>query len=398
MNWKRKLKNDWGLLGLKSKVALSEIVEIISGGTPKTKVSEYWNGPIPWLSVKDFRNDSRYVYKTEKTITKLGLKNSSTKLLQKDDIIISTRGTIGELAMIPYSMAFNQSCYGIRGKQNVVDQSYLYYLLKNIVPILKRSSHGSVFDTITKETFNNIIVKLPSLEEQKSIAKYLTILDDKIEINEKINENLFKQAQVLYQQSFPYTTSDYLPDGWRIGTVSEIIEIHDSKRIPLSGAKRNKMKRKIYPYYGAASLMDYVDEYIFDGKYLLLGEDGTVSDDAGFPILQYVWGKFWVNNHAHILTGKLGYNVESLYTLFSQTSVNSIITGAVQPKISQASLKSIRVVIPPVYFIEKFNEQIEPMFTLIRNNQDENKRLSAIRDTLLPKLISGELNISKIKV
>lgn len=190
MNWKRKLKNDWGLLGLKSKVALSEIVEIISGGTPKTKVSEYWNGPIPWLSVKDFRNDSRYVYKTEKTITKLGLKNSSTKLLQKDDIIISTRGTIGELAMIPYSMAFNQSCYGIRGKQNVVDQSYLYYLLKNIVPILKRSSHGSVFDTITKETFNNIIVKLPSLEEQKSIAKYLTILDDKIEINEKINENL----------------------------------------------------------------------------------------------------------------------------------------------------------------------------------------------------------------
>ncbi|EOT44916.1 restriction endonuclease subunit S [Enterococcus columbae] len=383
---------------MKSKVALSEIVEIISGGTPKTKVSEYWNGPIPWLSVKDFRNDSRYVYKTEKTITKLGLKNSSTKLLQKDDIIISTRGTIGELAMIPYSMAFNQSCYGIRGKQNVVDQSYLYYLLKNIVPILKRSSHGSVFDTITKETFNNIIVKLPSLEEQKSIAKYLTILDDKIEINEKINENLFKQAQVLYQQSFPYTTSDYLPDGWRIGTVSEIIEIHDSKRIPLSGAKRNKMKRKIYPYYGAASLMDYVDEYIFDGKYLLLGEDGTVSDDAGFPILQYVWGKFWVNNHAHILTGKLGYNVESLYTLFSQTSVNSIITGAVQPKISQASLKSIRVVIPPVYFIEKFNEQIEPMFTLIRNNQDENKRLSAIRDTLLPKLISGELNISKIKV
>lgn len=214
----------------------------------------------------------------------------------------------------------------------------------------------------------------------------------------KLNENLFKQAQVLYQQSFPHTTSDYLPDGWRIGTVSEIIEIHDSKRIPLSGAKRNKMKRKIYPYYGAASLMDYVDEYIFDGKYLLLGEDGTVSDDAGFPILQYVWGKFWVNNHAHILTGKLGYNVESLYTLFSQTSVNSIITGAVQPKISQASLKSIRVVIPPVYFIEKFNEQIEPMFTLIRNNRDENKRLSALRDTLLPKLISGELNISKIKV
>ena len=85
------------------------------------------------------------------------------------------------------------------------------------------------------------------------------------------------------------------------------------------------MEKKIYPYYGAASLMDLVDNYIFDGKYLLLGEDGTVVDDAGYPILQYVWGQFWVNNHAHILTGRLGYDVESLYMLFKQTPVKSIV-------------------------------------------------------------------------
>ena len=106
-----------------------------------------------------------------------------------------------------------------------------------------------------------------------------------------------------------------MPAGWRIGSVGEIIEIHDSKRVPLSGAERAKMEKKTYPYYGAAALMDYVDDYIFDGKYLLLGEDGTVVDNAGYPILQYVWGQFWVNNHAHILTGKLGFNVESLYTV-----------------------------------------------------------------------------------
>lgn len=214
----------------------------------------------------------------------------------------------------------------------------------------------------------------------------------------KLNENLLEQAQALYTHAFPYTTSDTLPEGWRLGTVGEIIEIHDSKRIPLSGAQRDKMEKKIYPYYGAASLMDYVDKYIFDGKYLLLGEDGTVIDNTGFPILQYVWGQFWVNNHAHILTGKLGYSVESLYMLFKQTSVKSIVTGAVQPKISQSNLKSIEVVIPPENQIKAFNEQIEAMFTLIRNREDENKYLSTLRDSLLPKLMSGEIDVSVLDI
>ena len=144
--------------------------------------------------------------------------------------------------------------------------------------------------------------------------------------------------------------------------------------------------------------MDYVDEYIFDGKYLLLGEDGTVVDDAGFPILQYVWGQFWVNNHAHILTGKLGYNVESLYMLFKQTPVKSIVTGAVQPKISQANLKSIPVVITPANLIRAFNNQVNEMFALIRNIEEENKSLATLRDSLLPKLMSGEIDLSALDI
>lgn len=159
-----------------------------------------------------------------------------------------------------------------------------------------------------------------------------------------------------------------------------------------------KMEKRIYPYYGAASLMDYVDNFIFDGKYLLLGEDGTVVDDAGYPILQYVWGQFWVNNHAHILTGKLGFNVESLYMLFKQTPVKSIVTGAVQPKISQANLRSIQVVIPPEKMLMKYNNLVEPLFTLLRTNEEENNSLAAMRDTLLPKLMSGEIDVSDIQL
>ena len=153
---------------------------------------------------------------------------------------------------------------------------------------------------------------------------------------------------------------------------------------------------KIYPYYGATSLMDYVDNYLFDGVYLLLGEDGTVIDESGYPILQYIDGKFWVNNHAHILTGKSGFSVEELYLLFSLTNIRQIVTGAVQLKVSQANLKSVSVLIPDTKALADFDAIIQPMFEEIRNLRSENQRLAIIRDTLLPQLMSGELDVSNL--
>ena len=263
---------------------------------------------------------------------------------------------------------------------------------------IKSFSTGSTRGNINAQTLGNMDIPLPSKAQQDYLVSVLSPIDKKIKLNQKINDNLQQQAQALYKHYFPYSVGDELPDGWRIGSVGEIIEIHDSKRIPLSGAERAKMEKKTYPYYGAAALMDYVDDYIFDGKYLLLGEDGTVVDNAGYPILQYVWGQFWVNNHAHILTGKLGFNVESLYMLFKQTPVKAIVTGAVQPKISQANLRSIQVVIPPEKLLMEYNYRVEPLFTLLRSNEAENKSLTALRDSLLPKLMSGEIDVSGIQL
>lgn len=168
---------------------LSDAIELIGGGTPKTSVPEYWDGNIPWLSVKDFNNDNRYVYETEKHISKAGLEYSSTKMLQRDDIIISARGTVGKIAMIPFPMAFNQSCYGIRGKDGI-NQTFLYYLVRNSVSKLKKITHGSVFDTITRDTFDNITVSIPDIVTQNKIAEMLSQYDNKVEQNERINKNL----------------------------------------------------------------------------------------------------------------------------------------------------------------------------------------------------------------
>ena len=289
----------------------------------------------------------------------------------------------------------------MRAKTGISDPQFVYYTAINPVfrnVAIKSMVGSSGRQRVQQSVLEELELSVPDLDEQRRIGAFLARIDEKIALNDRINDNLLAQAQTLYKQFFPYGVQDDLPDGWRIGTVGEIIEIHDSKRIPLSGADRTKMEKKIYPYYGAASLMDFVDNYIFDGKYLLLGEDGTVVDDAGYPILQYVWGQFWVNNHAHILTGRLGYDVESLYMLFKQTPVKSIVTGAVQPKISQANLRSVQVVIPPEHNLREYNDLVEPLFSLFRANEEECKTFTALRDMLLPKLMSGEIDVSAVQL
>ena len=381
-----------------SKKIVDVCKKVCSGGTPNRKHLDYYeNGIIPWLNTGEVAFNR--IYHTEKFITEKGLDNSSAKWIPANSVIVAMYGaTAARVAISKIPLTTNQACCNLVIDENVADYRYVYYYLYNQYAKLASLANGGAQQNLNAGQIKEYPIDLPSLRVQKSIADVLSFLDDKIEVNSRINDNLLDQAQTLYKQHFPYSVQDDLPDGWRIGTVGEIIEIHDSKRIPLSGADRMKMEKKIYPYYGAASLMDYVDNYIFDGKYLLLGEDGTVVDDAGYPILQYVWGQFWVNNHAHILTGRLGFNVESLYMLFKQTPVKSIVTGAVQPKISQANLRSVQVVIPPEHNLKEYNDLVEPLFSLLRANEEECKSLAALRDTLLPKLMSGEIDVSDIQL
>lgn len=369
------------------------------------KVSCFVDSGVPVLNGSNLEGFS-LSEKAFRFVTKEKADSLNKANAHRGDIVITHRGTLGQIVFIPQDSRYDryvisQSQFRVRCNDKVLPEYLVYYfhtplgqhkLLSNAsqvgVPALARPS----------STFQQIEVELPELSIQKRVVEIITTIQKKIENNQELNDNLLAQAQTLYKQFFPYGVQDDLPDGWRIGTVGEIIEIHDSKRIPLSGADRSKMEKKIYPYYGAASLMDLVDNYIFDGKYLLLGEDGTVVDDAGYPILQYVWGQFWVNNHAHILTGRLGYDVESLYMLFKQTPVKSIVTGAVQPKISQANLRSVQVVIPPEHNLREYNDLVEPLFSLFRANEEECKTFTALRDTLLPKLMSGEIDVSAVQL
>lgn len=252
---------------------------------------------------------------------------------EKNDILVGKDGARYFEDIIIYKQderpALLSSIAILRADCRMITPEFLYYTLKS--PAVRKDvrdnyGSGSAIPRIVLKDFKRMPFSFPSIEEQRKITNLCSAIDAKIQINNAINENLLQQAQALYKDRFvdlkPFDGE--MPPDWRLGTVSEIIELHDSKRIPLSSRERANLA-KIYPYYGATSVMDYVDRYLFDGIYLLLGEDGTVVDSKGFPILQYVEGKFWVNNHAHIITGKNGFTVETLYLLFSLTNVQSFL-------------------------------------------------------------------------
>lgn len=382
--------NNW------KKVTLNDIGKIVTGKTPKTKNTEFWNGGIPFVTPADLQK-SKHIFSTERTVSHIGLNSVKGATLPAGAVCVSCIGNLGYTALTTQKSVSNQQINSIIPNSDF-DNDFVYYLMKSLWDEFKNlEGQSTTLSILNKTLFSKIEVLVPEKVTQQRIAQLLSSLDDKIELNAQINHNLEEQAKAIYATYFPYSVDDALPDDWRKGTLGEIIDLHDSKRIPLSGNERGKME-KIYPYYGAASLMDYVNDYLFDGVFLLLGEDGTVVTDNGLPVLQYVWGKFWVNNHAHILTGKAGFSVESLLLLLKQTPVKSIVTGAVQPKISQANLKSIQIVIPPEKLLQEFNSVITPLFALIRQNSEESKRLTQLRDSLLPKLMSGEIDVSEVEI
>ena len=326
-----------------------------------------------------------------------GYTNKAT--MPSDTITVSARGAnIGEVFYRKEDFLPIVRLITIIPDSNYVHSKYLYYYLKKV----KIEGSGSAQPQITVPFFSRHKIVIPKdVEYQKKVADILSAYDNFIENNnkrikllEQMAENLYKEWFVRFR--FPgYENVEFvgtLPIGWQYQSISESMDFFDSQRVPLSSMQRDEME-KIYPYYGAAKLMDYVDDYLFDGEYLLLGEDGTVVTADGFPVLQLVNDKFWVNNHAHVIRGKGNISTRFLYLTFCRFPITGVVTGSAQPKISKGRLEKLKILVPDVITMEHFNNLINPMFDEIYVLKKQLIRITKQRDMLLPRLMSGKLEV-----
>ena len=388
-------------------VTLSDVTSVLGDGihgTPKySEDGDYYfiNGNNLYEGKIVFKSDTKRVSEDEFL--------KYRKKLTDRTLLFSINGTVGNVAKYngePCILGKSACYFNIIDS---VDKDYIYYVVSSpsFVKSMSNLANGTTIKNVSLKQMREKKLYLPPLEIQHSIASILSSLDNKIAVNKKICENLEAQAQALFKHWFvdfaPFKDGKFveselglIPEGWRVGNLFDVASIYDKIRKPLSGKDREYMN-KIYPYYGATSCMDYVDSYLFDGIYTLIGEDGSVVKEDGLPYMQYGWGKFWVNNHAHILQGKNGFSTEMVHVFLSRYNIKHLVTGAVQAKLSQANMQKIMLPIPPKDEINKIRPVIDSLYEKIRNCEEESSRLSTLRDTLLPKLMSGEIKVDDVK-
>lgn len=355
-----------------------------------------YNTGIKCLRIGDISNKRMY---NDWGYTSVNEDNYKRYKLRKGNIIIARTGsTVGINKYIEkdYNAVYNNGLIRLVIDETKYNSRFIYYIIQ--MKEFRNYINGIAFGTTGQPNIQindllNFRFSDITLEKQNKIVNILENIDKKIELNNQINDNLFKIGDQLYFENFDKYKKE-LPDGYRIVKLGDAVSNYDSKRKPMSRRER-ELHQGLYPYYGATSIIDYVDDYIFDDTYLLMGEDGTVKTDEGNPVLQYIWGKNWINNHAHVLKGEK-ISTEFLVFALRKINIESMITGAVQPKINQENMNKIEFVIGT----ESKNREYENIFTNIMNKYkniiEENKRLEQLRDILLPKLMNGEINLDKI--
>lgn len=341
------------------------------------------------------------------------------------DILLSHKGTVGKLAVAPALcepfVCSPQTTFWRVLDEQTLDRGFLYAFMRSRafrqqLDAVKGETDMADYVSLTAQ--RRLKVPLPALGVQAAIAKILGALDDKIELNRRMNETLEAMARAIFQDWFvafgptrakmegrpPYLApnlwalfpdrldAEGKPEGWVRGALGDYMVNLDSKRIPVSGGERAK-RQGPYPYHGATGVMDHVDGYLFDGIYLLVGEDGSVIKQNETAFTQYVWGKFWVNNHAHVLQGKGSVSTEQLLLYFQHEQVGPYVTGAVQLKLSQGRMNAMPFIYGGENICRGFSSLLNPLFARFRANADECQTLAATRDLLLPRLMSGELRV-----
>lgn len=388
-------------------------VKLTSGGTPSTKKSEYYeNGDIPWLNTKEV--DYNRITSTEKYITEEGLKNSSAKWIEENSVIVAMYGaTAAKTAITKIPLTTNQACCNIIVNHEVCDYEFLFYNISNKYSELENIAVGAAQQNLSVGVIGNFILKFPPLPEQKAIASILSSLDDKIDLLHQQNQTLEALAETLFRQWFIVEAKE----DWEVLPLSEIAEVKNGKSFKSSDftdndfnsyevVKMGHIERggglKLNPKKDYVSREMDVEKWILNkgdiimamtdmkDNVVILGVPAMIDKDDHYVLNQRV-ARIYLKDNSKLISNYLLYiqlnNKDFIAEL--QTKANS----GVQVNLSTEAIKESEVLIPPIELQKELGHKIIDLYSKIEINREQIQTLTQLRDTLLPKLMSGEVRV-----
>lgn len=390
-------------------VTLGEIGTIVGGATPSTKNTSFYDGNIPWLTPKDLSvNSNKYILRGERNITEAGFKSCSCKMLPKGSVLFSSRAPIGYVAITANDMCTNQGFKSVIPNEET-DSEFLYYLLKYNKDNIASQGSGTTFAEVSGKTMKEIEVMVPKeTDDQRRIASILSSLDRKIELNNKINADLEEMAQAIFKNWFvdfePFKDGKFvdselgmIPEGWKVGSLYEYVKVVYGA--PYKSAKFNDNGEGL-PLIRIRDLKNcnpqfYTPEILPQTEYVNMG-DIVAGMDAEF--VPHIWkGNTGLLNQRVCKLMPQQTSISNLFVLYLMKPelefVQSYKTGTTVSHLGKADIDKFVVVLPPLEVVEECSKILDSILQRIKNISAESRTLSTLRDTLLPRLMSGELEI-----
>ncbi|MBT9673633.1 restriction endonuclease subunit S [Gemmiger formicilis] len=382
---------------------LDKLGEIVGGATPSTKCEDYYGGSIPWITPKDLSSfKGRYITSGERNITEKGLASCSAQMMPKDAVLFTSRAPIGYVAIASQSVCTNQGFKSIVVNEKA-DPLFVYYLLKYNKDAIEAMGSGTTFKEVSGKTMRAVKVRIPlDVSYQKRIAAVLDSLDTKIENNERINDNLYAQAKAIFDNHF--INIDAIPAGWRKGNLLDIANYLNGlamqkfrpqgHEIGLPVLKIKELRQGSCDDSSELCSLSIKPEYIIHNGDVIFSWSGSLLVD--------IWcgGTCGLNQHLFKVTSDV-YD-KWFYYLWTAHHLARFIAIAADKAttmghIKREELAKAEVLIPCEEDYTSFNSIMQPIFELIISNRIESRKLAALRDELLPKLMTGEIDVSDVQ-
>ena len=398
--------------------AVGDIADVVGGSTPSTRDPANFDGDVPWLTPKDLSSPhSRYVKRGERNLSSKGFESCSAQLLPANSVLLSSRAPIGYLAIAANPIATNQGFRSLIVRP-AYDHEFLYYWLSGNIEELERHSSGSTFKELSGTALKQIRLRLPvDRDEQRAIARILGTLDNKIELNRRMNATLEAMARALFQSWFvdfdpvrakldgrppaaldPATAAlfpehledsplGHIPKGWEVGRLDDVLTLQRGFDLPTPDRTHGK-----YPVMAASGPNGCHDKFMVRGPGVTTGRSGVLGR------VFFIHGDFWPLNTSLWVKEFKRVSPAYAFHLLRGLDFEMFNAGSAVPTLNRNHVHNLPVVMPPKNIVEAFNAQVMPLMKRQKANEDQSRALATLRDTLLPKLLSGELSVAEATV